>query len=58
MGPFGNFTLDAPPQMETIFIAEGTAIAPIRPMLHLAQAASHAPMFLLLMRHPIALISY
>ncbi len=47
MGPFGNFTLDAPPQVETIFIAEGTAIAPIRPMLRLAQSASHAPMFLL-----------
>ena len=31
MGPFGNFTLDAPPQVETIFIAEGTAIAPILP---------------------------
>ena len=47
MGPFGNFTLDAPPQVETIFVAEGTAIAPIRPMLHRAQQASHAPMFLL-----------
>jgi ferredoxin-NADP reductase len=47
MGPFGNFTLEAPPQAETIFIAEGTAIAPILPMLHRAQEASHAPMFLL-----------
>jgi benzoate/toluate 1,2-dioxygenase reductase component len=47
MGPFGSFILDTPPQVETIFIAEGTAIAPIRPMLHLAQLASHAPMFLL-----------
>ena len=47
MGPFGNFTLDAPPQVETIFIAEGTAIAPIRPMLLIAQSAAHAPMFLL-----------
>jgi ferredoxin-NADP reductase len=47
MGPFGNFTLDTPPQVETIFIAEGTAIAPILPMLHRAQEASHAPMFLL-----------
>jgi ferredoxin-NADP reductase len=47
MGPFGNFTLEAPPQVETIFIAEGTAIAPILPMLHRAQEASHAPMFLL-----------
>jgi ferredoxin-NADP reductase len=47
MGPFGNFTLEAPPLVETIFIAEGTAIAPIRPMLHRAQSAAHAPMFLL-----------
>jgi benzoate/toluate 1,2-dioxygenase reductase component len=47
MGPFGNFTLEAPPQVETIFIAEGTAIAPILPMLRLAQSAAHAPMFLL-----------
>jgi ferredoxin-NADP reductase len=47
MGPFGNFTLDAPPQVETIFIAEGTAIAPIRPMLHHAQSSKHAPMLLL-----------
>ena len=47
MGPFGNFTLDAPPQVETIFVAEGTAIAPILPMLHRAREASHAPIFLL-----------
>ena len=47
MGPFGNFTLEAPPQVETIFIAEGTAIAPIRPMLHRAESAAHAPMFLI-----------
>jgi ferredoxin-NADP reductase len=46
IGPFGNFTLDAPPQVETIFIAEGTAIAPILPMLRIAQSGSHAPMFL------------
>ncbi len=47
MGPFGNFVLGQPPQVETIFIAEGTAIAPILPMLHRAQSSSHAPMFLL-----------
>lgn len=47
IGPFGNFTVDAPPQIETIFIAEGTAIAPIRPMLHRARSASHAALFLL-----------
>lgn len=32
-GPFGLFTLDRAPQVETIFAAEGTAIAPIRPMI-------------------------
>ena len=47
MGPFGAFTLDAPPQVETIFIAEGTSIAPILPMLHRAATSSHAPAFLL-----------
>lgn len=47
MGPFGNFTLDAPPTVETVFIAEGTSIAPILPMLYRATSASHAPMSLL-----------
>ena len=32
-GPFGAFTLDRPPNAKTVFIAEGTAIAPIRPMI-------------------------
>ncbi|HXN84469.1 MAG TPA: FAD-dependent oxidoreductase [Candidatus Binataceae bacterium] len=47
MGPFGAFTMTAPPQIETIFVAEGTAIAPILPMLHLAQSGPHASMLLL-----------
>jgi ferredoxin-NADP reductase len=38
-GPFGNFTIDKPPDVELGFIAEGTAIAPIRPMLKRALAA-------------------
>ncbi len=54
MGPFGNFTLDAPPQVETIFIAEGTAIAPIRPMLHRAQNPPRMRRCSCSMRHPIA----
>ncbi len=37
-GPFGLFTLDRTPDVETIFAAEGTAIAPIRPMLRRALA--------------------
>ena len=40
-GPFGTFTFDADPapNVELGFIAEGTAIAPIRPMLKRALAA-------------------
>jgi ferredoxin-NADP reductase len=41
-GPFGAFTLERPLEMETVFIAEGTAIAPIRPMLHRALADGSA----------------
>ena len=33
-GPFGAFTIDRAPTATTVFIAEGTGIAPIRPMLH------------------------
>ena len=42
-GPFGAFTLDRAPDTEIVFIAEGTAIAPIRPMLRrlLGQSPSH-----------------
>ena len=32
-GPFGAFTMDRVPESDCIFIAEGTAIAPIRPMI-------------------------
>ena len=39
-GPFGAFTLDRAPEVEAGFIAEGTAIAPIRPMLKRALASS------------------
>src|SRR5260221_64889 len=39
-GPFGAFTLDPEPDSEEGFIAEGTAIAPIRPMLKQAVASS------------------
>jgi len=42
-GPFGAFTLERAPEREAVFIAEGTAIAPIRPMLRraLERMASH-----------------
>jgi ferredoxin-NADP reductase len=42
-GPFGAFTIDHAAEAELGFIAEGTAIAPIRPMLKRALAASPAP---------------
>ena len=42
-GPFGAFTIDRPPAAELCFIAEGTAIAPIRPMLKRALASSPSP---------------
>jgi ferredoxin-NADP reductase len=47
-GPFGAFTLDRAPAAETILIAEGTAIAPIRPILR--RAIAGAP------THPIRLL--
>lgn len=37
-GPFGAFVLDRAPVVETVFIAEGTAIAAIRPMIRRALA--------------------
>jgi len=48
IGPLGAFTLDHPPAAETIFIAEGTGIAAIRPMLkRLAAAPPPCPVNLL-----------
>ncbi|MBV8356872.1 MAG: FAD-dependent oxidoreductase [Deltaproteobacteria bacterium] len=51
-GPFGAFTLERAPDSETVFIAEGTAIAPIRPMLRraLVRPAAH-PIHLLYAAH-------
>lgn len=47
-GPWGTFTLERAPEVETVFIAEGTAIAPIRPMLHRALATgARQPLILL-----------
>ncbi len=47
-GPFGAFTLERPPEREIVFIAEGTAIAPIRPMIR--RAVAH------LTGHPVHLL--
>jgi ferredoxin-NADP reductase len=41
-GPFGTFTIDRAPDAELCFIAEGTAIAPIRAMLKRALSSSSA----------------
>src|SRR5262245_23442486 len=37
-GPWGTFVLEQPPQVECIFLADGTGIAPIRPMIRRALA--------------------
>lgn len=47
-GPFGAFTMDRAPEHECIFIAEGTAIAPIRPMITRALGSGARPALSLL----------
>jgi 3-ketosteroid 9alpha-monooxygenase subunit B len=47
-GPFGTFTLERAPEAEAVFIAESTAIAPIRPMIRRALATGQAHSFHLL----------
>lgn len=42
VGPFGAFTLERAPEADTVFIAEGTGIAAIRPMLKRLMMASLA----------------
>ncbi len=42
-GPWGTFTLAQPPDAECVFIADGTGIAPIRPMLRRALASDLPP---------------
>ena len=51
-GPFGAFTLDRPPEKECVFIAEGTAIAPIRPMIRRALGTGTRPVLSLLYAAP------
>jgi len=46
-GPWGTFTLEEAPSAETVFIADGSGIAPIRPMLHRALATAVRPVTLL-----------
>lgn len=47
-GPWGTFVLDHAPGAETVFIAEGTGIAPIRPMIRRALASAGVPRLRLL----------
>lgn len=51
-GPFGAFTMDRAPEPECIFIAEGTAIAPIRPMIARALGSDARPALSLLYAAP------
>jgi ferredoxin-NADP reductase len=51
-GPFGAFTMDRAPERECVFIAEGTAIAPIRPMIRRALDAGTRPALSLLYAAP------
>jgi ferredoxin-NADP reductase len=51
-GPFGAFTMDRVPEHECVFIAEGTAIAPIRPMIRRALLAEARPPLSLLYAAP------
>lgn len=47
-GPWGTFKLDAPPAAECVFLADGTGVAPIRPMLHrVLECDNHFPVHLL-----------
>ncbi len=48
-GPWGTFTLESAPAAEVTFIAESTAIAPIRPMIHRAIAAAAKPSMMTMM---------
>ena len=51
-GPFGMFTLERPPGDESVFLAAGTAIAPIRPMVRRALASPNAQRLTLLYAAP------
>ncbi len=46
-GPWGTFALDRAPDAPAVFVALGTGIAPIRPMLHRAAATARHPLSLL-----------
>jgi len=41
-GPWGAFKLDSPPAAECVFLADGTGIAPIRPMIRRVLESEHS----------------
>ncbi|HEY2483837.1 MAG TPA: FAD-dependent oxidoreductase [Candidatus Binataceae bacterium] len=47
-GPYGTFMMDSVPAVETIFLADATAVAPIRPMIRRASGSPASPMMTLL----------
>src|SRR5262245_49379764 len=47
-GPYGAFTMESVPAAETIFLADATAVAPIRPMIPPAAASIAPPLMTLL----------
>ena len=57
-GPFGAFTLERVPDRELVFVAEGTAIAPIRPMLRRALSSSANRVYLLYAAHTLEHLLY
>jgi ferredoxin-NADP reductase len=57
-GPWGTFVLEAQPDAETVFVADGVAIAPVRPMLHRACATGRHPIRLLYGHAPGAPLLY
>ena len=47
-GPWGTFKIDTLPAAECVFVADGTGIAPIRPMIRrVLESDSHFPVHLL-----------
>jgi len=57
-GPWGTFTLETQPDAETVFVADGISIAPIRPMLARACETGTRPIRLLYGTGPNAPLLY
>jgi ferredoxin-NADP reductase len=51
-GPWGTFSLEEAPQVEAVFVAIGTGIAPVRPMVRRALATAVRPIVLLYATSP------